>query len=259
MIQMDKERQPGTFYTASISGGKDSICMGLLLLEKGYPVDDFIFFDLGVEYPETYEAIAKFEQDTGRKVAVVKPPLGDFWYYSCEREYIGKGKFPIKKKGYGFPCMCNRWCTQLKRDAIKAFFRGKGYSNPVQYVGIAADEPKRVRDERNKRYPLVEWGITEADALKFCRDRGYFRSPHPYDTLSRVSCYCCPLARVQATTYLIEQRPELWQNIKDHEVSPEITGNQRFQWKLKGTAYFEERLRKKRQAENQQMKMEFEE
>lgn len=177
MIKMDKERQPGIFYTASISGGKDSICMGLMLLERGYPVDDFIFFDMGVEYPETYEAIAKFEQDTGRKVARVTPPEGDFWYYACEREYICRGKKKgIPSKGYGFPAFNVRWCTRAKQDAISKYEKEKGYTkqNTIQYIGIAADEPKRIRDLADKRYPLYEWGVTEADALKYCKSRGYY-------------------------------------------------------------------------------------
>lgn len=181
-IPCDLERRPGMFYTASISGGKDSICMGLMLLEKGYPVDDFIFFDFGVEYPETYDAIAKFESDTGRKVARVTAPEGDLWYYACEREYVAKGKLKgIPQKGYGFPVFNCRWCTTKKQEAINAYQKSKGYAekNTIQYVGIAADEPKRVHLFPNKRYPLYEWGITEADALKFCRDRGYFTPPPP--------------------------------------------------------------------------------
>ena len=259
MIPMDKERKEGFFYTASISGGKDSICMGLLLLEKGYPVDDFIFFDLGVEYPETYEAIAKFESDTGRKVARVTASLGDFWYYCSEREYKGKGKIAGPKKGYGFPVFTARWCTALKREVIRSFEYSKGYSkkNTIQYVGLAADEPKRIHDCPDKRYPLAEWGITEKDALKFCRDRGYFAPPHPYDYNNRVSCFCCPFANQKQIEYLIEHRPELWQQIKDHEVSPEIIGSQRFQWKLKGTQYFEDRLRAKREKEKAQMNFNF--
>lgn len=256
-MQMDKERKEGMFYTASISGGKDSICMGLLLLEKGYPVDDFIFFDLGVEYPETYEAIAKFEQDTGRKVAIVKPPLGDFWYYACEHEYIGRQKVKgIPQKGYGFPSFCIRWCTRLKKEAIGSFEYSKGYSktNTIQYIGIAFDEPKRIHNFPDKRYPLYEWGITEAEALKICRDRGYFKSPHPYDYNNRVSCFCCPFTNQKQIEYLIEHRPELWQKIKDHEIPPEVSGSQRFQWQLKGTQYFEDRLRAKRESEEKQMK-----
>lgn len=255
---MDKERKEGFFYTASISGGKDSICMGLMLLEKGYPVDDFIFFDLGVEYPETYEALAKFEADTGRKIARVTPPEGDFWYYACEREYIGRCKVKgIPQKGYGFPIYNYRWCTRAKQDAIAKYKKEKGYTrkNTIQYIGIAADEPKRIRDFADNRYPLYEWGITEADALKYCKARGYFQSPHPYDHCNRVSCYCCPFTNQKQIEYLIEHRPELWQIIKDHEIAPEIAGSQRFQWKLKGTAYFEQKLKLKREAEENQMEL----
>lgn len=259
MIKMDKERQPGIFYTASISGGKDSICMGLMLLERGYPVDDFIFFDMGVEYPETYEAIAKFEQDTGRKVARVTPPEGDFWWYYNERKYIAKKKMDgVEMNGYGCPTFASRWCTALKREAIKKYERQKGYSksNTIQYIGIAADEPNRItKDVLNKRYPLYEWGITEANALKYCKSRGYYPPPNPYDHCNRVSCFCCPFTNQKQIEYLIEHRPELWQIIKDHEIAPEICGSQRFQWKLKGTAYFEERLRNKREAERMQLKL----
>ena len=179
---IEKERKEGFFYTASISGGKDSICMGLLLIERGYPVDDFIFFDIGVEYPETYDAIAKFERDIGRKVARVTPPLGDFWWYYNEKKYIAKKKMDgVEMNGYGCPTFASRWCTALKREAIKKYERQKNYSksNTIQYIGIAADEPKRIRNFADKRYPLYEWGITEADALNYCRSRGYYPPPEP--------------------------------------------------------------------------------
>ena len=39
----------------------------------------------------------------------------------------------------------------------------------MSYVGIAADEPKRIK---NERYPLMDWGITEKESLQICYDRG---------------------------------------------------------------------------------------
>lgn len=39
----------------------------------------------------------------------------------------------------------------------------------MHYVGIAADEPNRIKGEQ---YPLVDQGITEAEALRICYDRG---------------------------------------------------------------------------------------
>ena len=35
----------------------------------------------------------------------------------------------------------------------------------IEYLGIAADETKRIKD---KNYPLVEWGMTEKDCLSYC-------------------------------------------------------------------------------------------
>ena len=64
------------------------------------------------------------------------------------------------------------WCTgKLKTHLInKEVNRLKGDYHALHYVGIAADEPKRIK---NKQYPLVDWGITEAEVLKMCYDHGY--------------------------------------------------------------------------------------
>ncbi len=56
----------------------------------------------------------------------------------------------------------------------------------AQYVGIAADEAHRVREYH---YPLVDWGMTEADCLRYCRERG-FDWGGLYDVFRRVSCWC---------------------------------------------------------------------
>lgn len=45
-------------------------------------------------------------------------------------------------------------------------------------MAIAADETERIEKERreNKVLPLVEMGITEAQALQYCYDRGIYGS-----------------------------------------------------------------------------------
>ena len=40
---------------------------------------------------------------------------------------------------------------------------------PIDIV-LTADEPNRIKGEC---YPLVDWGITEREALQICYDRGY--------------------------------------------------------------------------------------
>lgn len=41
-------------YIASISFGKDSLAMLLILLEKGYKVDEVIFYNTGMEFQAIY-------------------------------------------------------------------------------------------------------------------------------------------------------------------------------------------------------------
>lgn len=79
----------------------------------------------------------------------------------------------------------------------------------VHYVGIAADEAHRVREFQ---YPLVGWGMTEADCLKYCKERG-FDWGGLYDIFSRVSCWCCPLQPLSELRKLRIHFPELWQKL----------------------------------------------
>ena len=40
----------------------------------------------------------------------------------------------------------------------------------MEYVGIAADETKRIK---KTCYPLVEWGMSEKDCLSYCYAGGF--------------------------------------------------------------------------------------
>lgn len=79
------------------------------------------------------------------------------------------------------------------------------------YVGIAADEPKRIK---NEVYPLVDWGINEAEALKICYDRGYDWGGL-YEIYHRCSCWCCPLQRIGELKKLRHHHPELWKRLRE--------------------------------------------
>ena len=47
----------------------------------------------------------------------------------------------------------------------------------IQLVALAADEEYRLERKNNQdpthRHPLIEWGWTEADCLKYCYDHGF--------------------------------------------------------------------------------------
>lgn len=117
----------------------------------------------------------------------------------------------MHKAGMSWAGPRNRWCTSvLKVRVIDKYLKElrKEYEI-VQYIGIAADEPQRVKEFR---YPLVEWGMTEKDCLEYCYSRGYDWGGL-YEWFSRVSCWCCPLQGLQELRTLRKQFPELWSQL----------------------------------------------
>ena len=54
----------------------------------------------------------------------------------------------------------------------------------------------------------MEWGITEAQALQACYDRG-FDFGGLYEIYHRASCWCCPFQRIDELRKLRKHHPEL--------------------------------------------------
>ena len=194
------------WHVVSFSGGKDSTAMLLRMLELNMRVDEIIFCDTGVEFPQMYEHVDKVEKYIGRPVTRLKAK-NDYEYMLLDYE-IHKRDGTIRT-GYSFPDMRIRWCTSyFKRDMVKRHLSGKNY---VMSVGIAADESGRARDNE-KRYPLIEWGWTEKDALNYCYSKG-FDWGGLYDIFHRVSCWCCPLKSLDELRKLRKHFPDLWSKL----------------------------------------------
>jgi 3'-phosphoadenosine 5'-phosphosulfate sulfotransferase (PAPS reductase)/FAD synthetase len=206
------------YHVVSFSGGKDSTAMLLRMIELGWPIDEIIFCDTGVEFPAMYEHIKKVEQYIGRKITTLKWEH-PYEYYLCEIEVkrrasrykrlLERGEaVQLNTKGYSFAGARSRWCTRMKVTAFNKHTKGKSL---VRYIGIAADEPKRIGEYN---YPLVEWGWTEADCLAYCKAKG-FDWGGLYDIFKRVSCWCCPLQSLSELRKLRHNFPELWQTLLD--------------------------------------------
>ena len=220
---MTKISKNDNFYHAvSLSGGKDSSALLLLMIEKGMPIDAVISADTGMEFPEMYDHLAKLDdllyRERGIHITTLRHPQGFEWLMfdvpqqqkrAIERR-IAMGQ-PLT--GYGWPGMKVRWCTgQLKTHLIsKEVNRLKKEKNALHYVGIAADEAWRCK---NEQYPLVEWKITEAQALQICYSRG-FDFGGLYEIYHRASCWCCPLQRIDELRKLRTHHPELWARLWD--------------------------------------------
>ena len=194
-------------YVVSLSGGKDSTAMLLRLIEEKRPIDYIIFCDTGLEFPQMYEHIDKLEQYIGRPIIRLKAEH-DFEYYFYTYHPIRKNPDLEKYDGMSWGGPRNRWCTtMLKKRVLNAYFKDlKKNFDIVEYIGIAADEPNRVKDAC---YPLVEWNMTEKDCLEYCYSKG-FDWGGLYKIFHRVSCWCCPLQSLEELRKFRKYFPELW-------------------------------------------------
>lgn len=198
------------YHVVSFSGGKDSTAMLLHMLELGMQVDEIIFCDTYMEFPEMIEHVNKVEKYIGRPITRLRAEHSFEWHM-FEQPHL---KHP-EMKGRLYPGPNNRWCTfYMKTYVIDKHLRElRKEFDLVQYIGIAADEQRRVRE---KNYPLVEWGWTEKDCLEYCYDRG-FTWGGLYEIFSRVSCWCCPLQSLPKIKALHDNFPQLWEKLREYE------------------------------------------
>jgi len=196
-------------HIISFSGGKDSTAMLLLMIEKGMQIDRIICVDTTKEFPAMYRHIQKVQEYImPLEIEIVKIDF-DYWF----GEHIKTRGKHFGKTGYGWADFKNRWCTALKRDAYNNIAKEKHF----RYLGIAFDERNRIDKNKkieNIRHPLVDWQITEKQALEYCYSKG-FNWEGLYEKFNRVSCWCCPLQPLPAVRTLYNDFPELWQELKE--------------------------------------------
>ena len=154
----------------------------------------------------------------------------------------------------GFPqILQTKWCQKLKKSRLAGipgsdlsllpeaqnrqgqgpFFDGRSTNRPkkrkiVEYIGIAADEPKRFGQlSETKRAPLVEFGIDEDLCYLYCKYEGVL-SP-AYDIGFRDGCWFCHNQCVNQLRNLWANHPDLWQLLlkwdKDSPVSFKADGH----------------------------------
>lgn len=183
-------------YIASVSFGKDSLAMLLMLIEKKYELDEVIFYDTGMEFQAIYDTRDKVKtllKEKNIKYTELKPK--ELFLYKMLKKEVHKRDGTIQY-GYGLCGGKCRWGTTEKNRTIEKYLNGKYGEDYKEFIGIAADETKRIEKERNKHklLPLVDWKMSERDCLEYCYNRGFYwqeNNVRLYDVLDRVSCWCC--------------------------------------------------------------------
>lgn len=206
-------------YIASCSFGKDSLAAILVCLEHGIKIDSVVYCQImfdentGAELPEHEEwvhnhAIPLLKERYGLETTIVQAKRS----YK-EQFYTRKKRGKYKGDLYGFPYSLGAWCTSdLKREPLRKAQGKHGKHN--QIIGIASDEHRRIKGNSrgNKYLPLVEFGITEAEAFEICR-KADLLSPAYKNGTTRLGCWFCHNQKESELRKLRNNYPEYWQKL----------------------------------------------
>ena len=206
-------------HIASCSFGKDSIAAILCRIGRGEPVDEAVYcrimFDgeTSGELPEHEDwihthAVPLLERRYGVKTTVVQSEISytDYFYNRYQKgDKVGKI--------YGFPFRMGPWCNdRLKMRPIRQYQKQLG--EHISIIGIAADEVKRIPSNTapGKVLPLVDYGVTEAEAFGMCRRAGLL-SPAYNGGRTRLGCWFCHNQRIGELRRLRSDHPVLWDKL----------------------------------------------
>lgn len=200
-------------YIASLSYGKDSIVIPELCMMFGLPLDRIVTVDIMatstlpcelppmVEFKKKADSIIK--ERYGIEVEHIKADKSyeEFFYTTFKK---GKNKGNI----YGFPMINGNWCTtNLKNKPLNSLSKNK---NIIQYLGICADEPKRVErlDGTNRVALPAQLGYTEAMCYDLAKSLDLL-SPI-YESATRGGCWFCHNQGVNQLRFLRKNYPDYW-------------------------------------------------
>lgn len=146
----------------SFSGGRTSAYLCHLMIKKfGSENVDFIYMDTGAEHPKTYEFIRNVDREFGLSLTCLRlkinPELGKGNSYDVvDIEDLKPDLKPFSEmmKKYGTPYIGGMFCTdRMKLTPFTKYCNNTyGKGNFEAWLGIRADEPKRLGEKVGIRY-----------------------------------------------------------------------------------------------------------
>jgi len=180
-----KERIDGRPVIVSVSGGKDSLAVGLLLKSAGIPFT-CVHMATGHEHPLTDDYVANYLPTVLGPVEILRSELGTFE--------------DLARRWRMFPSGNRRFCTdKLKLAPLKKYLKTLD-DEPVHTVGVRAGESraraKLPEWEWAKRLdcdvwrPLLHW--SEGDVIDLIKTSGAMPNPlYLKFGARRVGCWPC--------------------------------------------------------------------
>ncbi len=198
----------------SYGGGVNTVAMLLRLVNEGWR-GPIVFADTGGEHPETYchltmmeawcaergltierVSFATLTPEEGRDAArlahwsAMWPDTPSTLEQNCLTRKI-------------IPVLVARWCSVIfKRSVIDAWANSRKYTERL--VGIGADETQRAHCIPGFSYPLVDWGWTRPECLRYIKAQGI---PMP----RKSGCFYCPSQKRSEWRELLDLHPDLYE------------------------------------------------
>lgn len=187
-------------YVVSFGGGVNSTALLIELANRKEPPDHVIFADTRGEKPQTYKHIERMQDwlsDNGMPpITIVKEGNG------LEDDCLSRETLP--GKAFGFGSCSERFKVRPQRRWVKQ----QGITNAMWLVGVHAGEAKRAKRTLNQRddvrFPLIEWGWSQADCVAAIEKAGL---PVPVKS----ACFFCPAMKKGEVLQLAKDEPELFQ------------------------------------------------
>lgn len=198
----------------SISGGKDSTAMGLLLQELDIPFI-CVHMDTGWEHHATERYVREYLPQIFGHIEIVRRKKG--------------GMADLVMQQAGFPGGNQRFCTRdLKIIPMRDYLRTLD-ADPINTVGIRSSESRR-----RAQMPVWDWSDTmkcavwrpikdfsEKDVYQMHKRHGVDMNPLYGAGASRVGCWPCVFARKSEIRLMSEVDPGRIDKIREleHQVS----------------------------------------
>lgn len=212
----------------SLSFGKDSMATLILAAEQGIPIDRVLYVDIKFndEISGEHPIMAEWIPTAEKRLKELFGITVDHAY--CGYTFVDKF-FKKKVRGkfmgeiMGFPFILAAWCNDLKRDAIRGYY--KQFNEPItEFLGIAGDEPerwerslKRQTSKRKIRSILVEQNLTEQDAMAICKKYDLLSPMYGVDGIFRGGCWFCPKQCMAGLWSLWKNYPDLYNRLLEME------------------------------------------
>lgn len=214
--------EKGRRRVASVSFGKDSLAMLILLFETRSLLDEVVFVDTGKEFQSIYrnrDIVAKECESRGVKFTTLSFEQPFDWYFDS-RPFVRKNG--EEARGYSWCGGVCRWGTRLKKELLDKYTK-----DSIVYIGFAVDEEQRILRDKNPlhRFPLRDFGRTEKDCLRICYSRGYSWNEDGvelYNVLNRVSCWCCRNKNLEELKAYYQHLPKYWEALKEMQMRTPI-------------------------------------